>query len=71
MAKKTKRGEHAVLYHRDSQGRGEQSPPKYVEWAQRESSEQGLEFYGTPEIMTKMIKEGLTHLEDRGSIPGL
>lgn len=56
MQKASKRGDHAIFYHRDSIGRGDQSPPQYVAWAMQEAERLSLHFAGTPDIITGMIK---------------
>lgn len=48
----------AKFYSRDSGGKHEQTPAQYVEWAQRQAKELGLQFNGIPAEISHMIKSG-------------
>jgi hypothetical protein len=49
-----------LFYTRDSEGRSELAPPQYVDWAQREAAKLGVQFDGTPDVMSAMIKGDLS-----------
>jgi hypothetical protein len=50
------RGNRAIFYHRDSLGRSDQTPAKYVEWTQSESHRLGLEFDGMIDAINSRIR---------------
>jgi hypothetical protein len=64
MGKKQIRGNRAVFYHRDSQGRHDQAPRQYVAWAAAESERLGLEFDGSIETIVTMMANGQSVIGD-------
>jgi hypothetical protein len=44
-----------LFYHRDSEGRSELAPARYVSWAKREALRLGVTFTGEPETIEAMI----------------
>jgi len=63
IVKRSERG-RALFYSRDSSGRHEMTPAQYVAWAQRKATEIGLQFDGTGERMTQLIREKCSFLGD-------
>jgi hypothetical protein len=49
---------------RDSGGRHEQTPAEYIEWARRRAKELGVSFLGTPEDITRMMRDGIAVSND-------
>jgi hypothetical protein len=47
-----------LFYTRDSGGEHETTPSEYLRWAQRQATELGVVFSGTPEQIDEMIHEG-------------
>ena len=47
-----------LFYTRDSGGKHEMTPAKYVEWALAEAQKLGVRFTGTPAQIKAMIREG-------------
>ena len=63
MIARQKKG-RGLFYHRDSGGKHENSPPEYVNWAQRKAAEIGVQFDGTPERIKSMIQSGTSRAGD-------
>lgn len=57
MTKRSQIG-RALFYTRDSEGRSEQAPSEYVEWAIKQASELGLRFDGKAATINAMIQNG-------------
>jgi Recombinase len=49
---------------RDSGGKHEMTPGKYVEWAIRKAAELGIQFNGTADIIESMIRDRVCHRGD-------
>jgi hypothetical protein len=54
----------AAFYTRDSGGKHEMTPGKYVAWASDEARKRGLTFNGTPSQIDAMIRDGRPALGD-------
>lgn len=59
MQKKPQRPERgrALLYSRDSGGKHEMTPSKYVEWCNAKQILRGLKFTGTPKEIKRMVQD--------------
>ena len=53
-----------LFYNRDSGGKHETTPPRYVTWAGRRANDLGVTFDGTPEVIERMIQSGEFHQGD-------
>jgi hypothetical protein len=60
MKKQTAPG-RALFYSRDSGGEHETTPGEYIRWAQREATNLGVAFSGTPEQLDAMIRGRCPH----------